>query len=392
MKPFQISIADEQIEDLKKRVRQARWPGSIFQSGDEDGVSLALVQKLATRWSDEFDWRAREAQLNELPQFTVDIDGQDIHFIHKKGAGPNARPLILTHGWPGSFVEFERIIPLLTDPGSHGGDPRNAFDVVVPSLPGFGFSAAPRQPGFSARRVAGLWQKLMLQLGYERYFAQGGDIGAGVSAWLAALYPGSVEGVHLNYIPGSFRPPLGADYPAITSEEQQFLDRATMFASVEGAYSLLQATKPQTLSFSLSDSPIGLLGWIAEKFASWSDCDGDLETVISADALLTNVSIYWFGNTIDSSLRMYKENRLQPFSFPGVSSVNVPMSFAHFPKELPTPPRSWVERIFNVRRWTDMPKGGHFAALEQPELLARDIQDSFPFENRPHDRALSISD
>jgi len=383
MKPFRISIADEQIDDLKTRLRQTRWPGSIFQNGDEDGVSLALVQKLATHWSDEFDWRAREAQLNELPQFTVDIDGQDIHFIHKKGAGPNARPLILTHGWPGSFVEFERVIPLLTDPGSHGGDPRDAFDVVVPSLPGFGFSAAPRQSGLNARRVAGLWQKLMLQLGYKRYFAQGGDIGAGVSAWLGALYPDSVEGIHLNYIPGSFRPPLGADYPAITSEEQQFLDWATKFASMEGAYSQLQATKPQTLSFSLSDSPVGLLGWITEKFASWSDCGGDLETVISADVLLTNVSIYWFGNTIDSSLRMYKENRLQPFSFPDVSNVSVPMSFAHFPKELPTPPRSWVERVFDVRRWTDMAKGGHFAALEQPELLVRDIQDSFRVSGAP---------
>ncbi|MBA8903858.1 epoxide hydrolase family protein [Phyllobacterium sp. P30BS-XVII] len=377
MKPFQISIADEQIEDLKTRVRQTRWPGSIFQDGDEDGANLALVQRLATHWSDTFDWRAREAQLNELPQFTVDIDGQHIHFIHKKGVGPNARPLILTHGWPGSFVEFERVIPLLTDPGSHEGDPRDAFDVVVPSLPGFGFSAAPRQTGFNARRVAGLWQRLMLQLGYERYFAQGGDIGAGVTAWLGALYPGCVEGIHLNYIPGSFRPPLGAEYPAITSEEQQFLDRAATFASMEGAYSLLQATKPQTLSFSLSDSPVGLLGWIAEKFASWSDCDGDLETVISADVLLTNVSIYWFGNTIDSSLRMYKENRLRPFSFPDVSNVHVPMSFARFPKELPIPPRSWVERVFDVHRWTDMAKGGHFAALEQPELLVRDIQNSF---------------
>lgn len=373
MTPFQINIPDQSISDLQDRVRRTRWPGSIFQTGDEDGVSLERVRTLAEQWLD-FDWRSAESELNKAPHFVESIDGMDVHFIYQKGVGPFPRPIVLTHGWPGSFLEFRRAIDLLTDPGAHGGDPGEAFDVVVPSLPGFGLSAAPSSPGFSAHRVAELWHKLMLRLGYTRYFAQGGDIGASVTAWLGFLYPDAVEGMHLNYIPGSFRPPLGQNYPPVSLDENEFLNRFSRFASAEGAYSLLQATKPQTLSFALSDSPIGLLAWITEKFASWADYAGELETVIPTETLLTNVSLYWFGNTIDSSLRMYKENRLRPFAFPEVERVIVPMAFARFPKELPTPPRTWVERIFDVRRWTEMPRGGHFAALEQPALLVDDVR------------------
>ncbi|ESX62784.1 multidrug MFS transporter [Mesorhizobium sp. LSHC420B00] len=377
MQSFTIDIPDAQIEDLTQRLRNTRLPEGIFQPDDEDGTSLPLVQELARIWRNDFDWRAVEALLNELPHFTTNIGGLDIHFIHKKGVGSNSRPLLLTHGWPGSFLEFVSTIPLLTDPGAHGRNPDDAFDVVIPSLPGYGFSSAPQEQGFGARRTADIWNTLMHRLGYPRYLAQGGDIGAGVSSWLGAKYPESVVGMHLNYIPGSFRPPLGNDYAAVSLEEQAFLDRAAKFAAEEGAYSLLQSTKPQTLAYALSDSPIGLLAWMTEKFASWSDSGGDLTKVISAETLLTNVSIYWFGNTIASSLRMYKENRLQPFAYPEVTSISVPMCFAQFPKELPAPPRSWVERSFNVRRWTEMPKGGHFAALEQPELLAADIRASF---------------
>lgn len=377
MKPYQITIPDSQLDDLARRLRHSRLPGSIFHDGNEDGASLALVRQLAEHWLERFDWRATEAALNKLPHFITTVDGVDIHFIYQRGKGPDPQPLLLTHGWPGSFLEFERLIPLLTDPGAHGGDAADAFDVIIPSLPGFGFSSAAQEAGFSAKRVAGLWHKLMLELGYGRYFVQGGDIGAAVSAWLGALYPEVVAGIHLNYIPGSFRPPLRPSDPPVSGEEQAFLDRAAKFASTEGAYALLQSTKPQTLAFALSDSPVGLLAWITEKFASWSDHDGDLSAVIPTQTLLANVALYWFGNTIDSSLRMYKENRLQPFAFPDVSRVAPPMAFARFPKELPTPPRSWVGRVFNVQRWTEMPRGGHFAAFEQPELLARDVQAFF---------------
>lgn len=377
MRPFQIRIPDEQIKDLERRLRSTRTPGAIFQPGPEDGASLDFMQRLLTYWLKDFDWRAQEARLNELPQFMSRVDGYDIHFVHRKGNGPCSLPLILTHGWPGSFIEFERIIPMLADPASHGGDARDAFDVVVPSLPGFGFSAAPTRPGVSSKQVAEIWHALMQQLGYDRFCAQGGDIGAGVSLWLATLFPRSMIGVHLNYIPGSFRPPLGEAFPPVSEEENGFLQRLAQFAAAEGAYAALQGTKPQTLAFSLADSPAGLSAWIAEKFMSWSDHDGDLEAVIPLDVLLTNISLYWFGNTTDASLRLYKENRLRPLTFDRPSECNVPFGFAHFPKELPTPPRSWFARMFKVTRWTEMPHGGHFAALEQPELLVEEIRRLF---------------
>lgn len=376
MRPFKIDIAEEQIKELQMRLRSARWPGSIFQQGSEDGVSLPFVQRLVSHWQTDFDWRAQEARLNSLPQFIANIDGYDIHFVHVKGKGANSMPLILTHGWPGSFIEFERMIPHLTDPAAHDGDPNDAFDVVVPSLPGFGFSSSPKQAGISSKQIAILWHKLMKQLGYDRFSAQGGDIGAGVSKWLAALFSEDLIGVHVNYISASFRPPLGDGFPPVTKEESDFLRRISDFAASEGAYSALQETKPQTLAFSLSDSPVGLAAWIAEKFLSWADHDGALEKTVSLDVLLTNISLYWFGNTIDASLRIYKENKLQPLAFDTAVS-NVPIGVAHFPKEFPTPPRSWLERCFRVERYTEMPRGGHFAALEQPELLTEDVRAMF---------------
>ncbi|TMV04565.1 epoxide hydrolase family protein [Brucella haematophila] len=383
MHPFKIKIPDEQIDDLKHRLRYARLPGAIFQEGSEDGIPLPFIRKLKDHWLENFDWREQEARLNRLPQFQTLIQDCTIHFVHAKGVGPSPAPIVLTHGWPGSFVEFEKLISHLTDPASHGADPSDAFDVVVPSLPGFGFSAAPVAPGTSSRRVAALWQELMLSLGYQKYFAQGGDIGAGVSTWLAALYPQSVTGVHLNYISASFRPPTGPDFPPVSAEENAFFERVSKFAAEEGAYSALQATKPQTLSYALADSPIGLAAWISEKFESWSDHTGDLETVVSIDELLTNICIYWFGNSIDASLRIYKENRNQPLILDEFLPCEVPFAIAHFPKELPIPPQSWIERALRVERWTEMPRGGHFAALEQPQALAEDIRAAFrPWRSR----------
>ena len=377
LQPFQIRIADERLQDLKRRLLQVRWPRPFDAETWEDGSSLALMQRLVAYWQKGFDWRAQEARLNQLPQFLATIEGLSVHFVHQRGVGPAPLPLILTHGWPGSFVEMEKIIPLLSDPGAHGGDPADAFHVVVPSLPGYGFSQAPNRPGFGSARVAELWVALMNGLGYGLFGAQGGDVGAGVSTWLAHRFPESVVGFHLNYIPGGYRPPLGEALPPVTAEEQSFLDRAAAWAAAEGAYAHLHGTKPQTLAYSLMDSPVGLAGWIVEKFRAWSDCDGDVETVFSFDAMLTDIELYWFSGTVDASVRIYKENRLDPLHFKVGERVRSPLGVALFPRELPMPPRSWVERCHTVMRWTEMPKGGHFAAMEQPLLLAEDIRAFF---------------
>lgn len=372
-RPFQIAIPDEALSDLQQRLRLTRWPVSFDESGWEDGASLAFMKRLADHWLHHFDWRAQEARLNRLPHFKATIDGLDIHFIHQKGKGPKPLPLILTHGWPGSFIEMEHILPLLTDPAAHGGDPADAFDVVVPSLPGYGFSQAPTAPGVSSRKIADLWQQLMAGLGYERFVAQGGDIGAGVSLWLARLFPEQLIGAHVNFISGSYRPPQDN----ITAEEQAFLDKVAAWTGAEGAYAALQATKPQTLSYGVTDSPIGLAAWITEKFRSWSDCGGEIERVFSLDAILTDISLYWFGDALTASFRLYKENARNPLAFEPGERVTPPLGVALFPHEISMPPRSWVERVFNVQRWTETPRGGHFAAMEQPDLLAEDIRAFF---------------
>lgn len=377
IRPYVIHVDESTLEDLARRLRHVRWPAALADDGWEEGSSLRFMHRLTAYWRNGFDWRAQEARLNRLPQFMATVDGLAIHFVHLRGVGPAPLPLILTHGWPGSFVEMERILPLLADPAAHGGDAEDAFDVVVPSLPGFGFSQAPDRPGFSSSRIAGLWLELMNGLGYARFGAQGGDVGAGVSTWLARRFPDAVVGVHLNYISGGYRPPLGDGQPPITAEEQAFLDEAAAWAAAEGAYAHLHATKPQTLAYALHDSPAGLAAWIVEKFRAWSDCGGDVELVFSLDALLTDISLYWISDAVGSSLRVYRENRLQPLQFRPGERVGPPLGVALFPRELPMPPRSWVERCHTVARWTKMPRGGHFAAMEQPELLAEDVRAFF---------------
>jgi pimeloyl-ACP methyl ester carboxylesterase len=377
VRPYQIHIEAEALADLQRRLQQARWPRPLHAESWDDGSSFAFMQRLVGYWRSQFDWRAQEARLNRLPQFLASVDGCSIHFVHQRGTGPAPLPLILSHGWPGSFAEMERILPLLSDPGAHGGDPSDAFDVVVPSLPGYGFSQAPRQPGCGSARVAELWFGLMSGLGYARFGAQGGDVGAGVSTWLAHRFARSVVGIHLNYISGSYRPPLGAGLPPVSAEEQCFLDEVAAWSAAEGGYAHLHGTKPQTLAYALNDSPVGLAAWIVEKFHAWSDSNGDVERVFGLDALLTDISLYWFSGSVDASLRIYKENRLQPLHFAPGERVAPPLAVALFPRELPMPPRSWVERCHNVVRWTPMPRGGHFAALEQPELLAEDVRAFF---------------
>jgi pimeloyl-ACP methyl ester carboxylesterase len=377
IRPFKIAVSEEQLNDLLARLKFTRVPRSLDAESWDDGASLAFMERLISHWRLGFDWRAQENCLNRFPQFIARVGELDVHFVHEKGKGPAPMPLVLTHGWPGSFAEMQEIIPLLSDPAAHGGDAADAFDVVVPSLPGFGFSQAPQHRGVSSKRVAEMWSELMTGLGYDRFGAQGGDIGAGVSMWLGRLYPKQMVGLHLNYIPGGFLPPLGDGSPPVTAEEEAFRTRAASWFATEGAYSAEQSTKPLTLAYALSDSPVGLAAWIAEKFRTWSDCNGDVERVFTLDQLLTDISIYWFSGNVASTLRIYKENRSEPLKFNDGERVEPVFGMALFPAELPTPPRSWVERVFDVKRWTSMPKGGHFAAMEQPQLLAEEIRAFF---------------
>lgn len=376
IRPFKIAIANEVLQYLKSRLSRVRLAGSLAALSWEDGASLAYTRTAIEYWHTGFDWRKQEAQLNQLSQFTADINENQIHFVHEKGVGTAPMPLLLTHGWPGSFAEFEKIIPLLTDPETHGGDPEDAFSVVVPSLPGYGFSSAPQTNGVGSRAIAGMWNELMTLLGYDRYGAQGGDIGSGVSIWLARQFPDNVIGAHLNYVSAGLQPTL-AQHEEMTAEEMSFGQIAASWAAAHGAYSALQSTKPQTLAFSLSDSPVGLAAWIIEKFQAWSDCGGDLGSILSLDTILTDISLYWFSNNLNASLRLYKENRLDPLTFAPGERIKPPVGMAHFPLELPIPPRSWVERVATVTRWSEMPAGGHFAALEQPQLLAEEIRAFF---------------
>lgn len=377
IQPFHINISDTAVQDLRARLSASRYPVNIKDGGWREGTEPHFLRRLIDYWLTEFDWRAQEARLNALPQFTAAVGEHTIHFVHQKGEGPSPIPLVLTHGWPGSFIEMASIIPLLTDPGRHGADPADAFDIIVPSLPGYGFSSAPQVGGTGPYEVAGLWAELMSGLGYAQFGAQGGDWGASISSWLALRFPERITGLHLNFMPGSYTPPLGPDHPPVSPEEQQFLERAAAWTAQEGAYGHIQGTKPQTLAVGLNDSPAGLAAWIVEKFHAWSDCGGDLEQAISLDDVLSIISIYWFTETIGSSFRMYAESRVRPMHFEKEQRITPPVGIAQFPGELPMPPRSWVERCYNVQRWTMMTKGGHFAALERPTELAAEIRAFF---------------
>ncbi|KUY56971.1 epoxide hydrolase family protein [Burkholderia sp. RF2-non_BP3] len=374
--PFSIAIPDHALDDLHRRLRDTRAPVLTPAAPWQQGVDGAWLHELVAYWREGFDWRAAERALNRQPQFVADAGGQPVHFIHRRGVGPKPYPLVITHGWPGSVLEFDALIDRLCDPAAFGGDPHDAFDVVAPSLPGFAFSPAPAAPGMSAFQVADRWATLMSGLGYRRFGAQGGDLGAGVSIALGARHADVVSGIHLNYLPGNYEPPTDAASP-LTEDERAFVTQRGEWVALEGGYAHVHMTKPQTLAVALNDSPAGLAAWIAEKFRTWSDCDGDVAKRFSHDTLLTGISLYWFTGCIGSSMQMYWENRLQPMRFAAGQRVAAPVAFARFPKEISRPPRSWVERVFDVVQWTDMPSGGHFAAMEEPELLADDIRRFF---------------
>ena len=374
IEPYLIPYSQAAVDDLRGRLRRTRWPDQIGAAW-EYGFDRSFLSELYAYWSDEFDWKAQVERMSRFRHFRYTGGGAGIHFIHERGRGPSPLPLLLTHGWPGSFLEFRRIIPLLTDPASHGGDAADAFDVVVPSMPGYGYSDRPTAPGLNTFAIAQLWTELMSELGYARFAAQGGDIGASVSTILGLRHAPRMIGIHLNYIPGSYRPDL-AGRP-IEPAEEEFLRTAGRWAEEKGAYSHMQRTYPQTAAYGLNDSPAGLAAWILEKFRDWSDCEGDPYRRFTRDELLGNVTLYWMTETISSSFRLYYEGRLAPLHFAEGERVRVPCGIAHFPKEAPFPPRQWVERGYDVRRWTEMPRGGHFAAAEEPELLAEDLRGFF---------------
>ncbi len=376
IEPFTIDVPDDVLADLRERLARARMPDEPEGVGWQLGMNQAYLRQLVDYWRDEFDWRAQERRLNRLEQFKTTIDGLDIHFVHRRSAEPDAFPLILTHGWPGTFAEFDKVIEPLTDPVAHGGRAEDAFHVVVPSIPGYGFSDRPRQLGYGRDRTGAIFAELMARLGYERYGAQGGDLGAGVSRWLAANDAEHVAGLHLNLCTAGPPDPDNPTAGVPPAEVALMEERAAFWTDEERGYSHMHGTKPQTLGYSLNDSPVGLAAWIVEKYRSWCDCDGNPETRFSKDELLTTLTIYWATETATSAARYYYEGRHGDNS-PDPARIEVPTACAAFPGEFRFTPRRWLEARYNLVRFTMMPSGGHFAASEAPELLVDDLRAFF---------------
>jgi len=374
-RPFSIRVPDDVLTDLRARLERTRWPDAPPGAEWHFGTSLGYMQELVRYWHERYEWRLHEARLNRLPQFTAPVGGIDVHFVHAPGVGPDPMPLLLTHGWPGSIVEFERLIPLLTDPARFGGDPADAFTVVAPSLPGYAFSFRPGQPRFGVEEIAEIFAALMTEvLGYRRFAAQGGDWGAFVTSRVAWAYAERIIGIHLNLL-AVRRDVVVPDEP--TDEERAYLAQLSNWQRDEMGYQWIQGTRPQTLAYALTDSPVGLAAWIVEKFRAWSDCDGEVERRFSKDMLLTNVMLYWVTGAIGSSFWPYYARLHRPWPIPHGQRIEVPTAYAAFPREILLPPRVWAERVYDIRRWTVMPAGGHFAALEEPEALAADVRAFF---------------
>ncbi|NBE82748.1 alpha/beta fold hydrolase [Micromonospora sp. NEAU-HG-1] len=371
--PFRIEISQDRLDDLRQRLAATRWPDESPATGWEAGVPQGYLKDLADYWGTDYDWRAHEARLNEFPQFTTEIDGQTVHFLHVRSPEPGAVPLILTHGWPGSVVEFMNIIGPLTDPARYGGDPADAFHVVAPSLPGFGFSTPLTAPGWGTSRVAQAWAELMKRLGYDRYGAQGGDTGAIITPELGRIDSNHVIGVHVNNL-GTFPSGDPAELVGLTEADQARLEFMTTWGRDMSGYAIVQSTRPQTISYALTDSPVGQLAWIVEKFKEWTDPSAGLpEDAIDRDLILTDVSVYWLTGTAGSAARIYYEDartwgQASPRS-------QVPTGVAVFPNDITL--RPLAERDHNVVHWSEFSRGGHFAALEAPDLLVDDVRKFF---------------
>ncbi|TDH59773.1 epoxide hydrolase [Dankookia rubra] len=379
--PFTLAVVDSAIAELRDRLARTRLPDQapIPPGGDPwcYGTSAAYLGELVAHWRDGFDWRAQEAALNAFPQYKVPLHGIDLHYLHVPGKGPNPTPLLLMHGWPGSVFEFLDIIPRLTDPAAFGGDPADAFTVVAPSLPGYGLSFAPGQKRFGVHDIAACMDELMTGvLGYRRYAAQGGDWGGSIAACLGALHAGSLIGIHVNLL--AIRRDASIFVGELSPEERTYRDELEHWQKEETGYQWIQGTRPQTLAAALADSPAGLAAWIAEKFHAWSDNDGRIESAIDRDRMLGNIALYWFTGCIGASFWPYYARMHGPWPIPDGRTVDVPTGYAQFPREIMRPPRSLAARAYtDIRRWTVMEKGGHFAAMEQPAALAADVQAFF---------------
>jgi epoxide hydrolase len=378
VEPFRIDVPQTELDDLRERLNGARWPEQETVDDWSQGVPLEYLKELCAYWAAGYDWRATEARLNALPQCRTEIDGLRIHFLHIGSPHPDALPLVLTHGWPGSIVEFLKVIGPLTDPSVHGGDPADAFHVVCPSLPGYGFSDTPQRPGWGVERIAKAWTQLMALLGYERYGAQGSDWGTSISTCIGQNDPDHVAGIHL-------MPPLAPADPAtfddLTDGERAALASLEHAAEWDSGYSKEHATRPQTIGYALTDSPVALCAWIVEKFWAWTDCEGHPENVLTRDELLDNVMLYWLPRTGASSARLYWESLSQVndlITGPVHDVVEVPAGCSIFPKELQRPSRRWAEQRFrDIRHWNELDRGGHFAAFEQPELFVDEVRSFF---------------
>lgn len=371
---FAIDFPQQQLDDLRVRLQNTRWPIQPTGTGWERGTEIKTLQQLLEYWTTAFDWRKQEQALNRFSHYRCNIQGTNIHFICEQGKGPRPMPLILTHGWPDSFIRYQKVISMLADPASYGGDPEDAFDVIVPSIPGFGLSGSPTQPGINNLTVAGLWHQLMTQeLGYTRFAAGGGDLGSGITRYLASTHPEALIGIHLTDV-GIIRKLLVQEEQLLSDEEKHYRQSVQTWLNTEAAYISMQGTKPWTLAYALHDSPAGLAAWIIEKFRSWGDCKGDVLGYFDNDELLTNIMLYWLTGTAGSSANIYYDNM---HSLPPVEDISVPTGVALFSGDVLPPPRHWVEQHFNLVQWTEIAGGGHFTAMEAPEPFVEDIRRFF---------------
>ena len=371
IRPFKIQVDDAQLEDLKRRLRATRWPDAQTVGDWSQGIPLDYVQKVCDYWARDYDWRKTEARLNALPQFQTDLDGVSIHFLHIKSHHSDALPLVLTHGWPGSIIEFLKVIPALTDPTAHGGHANEAFHVVCPTLPGYGFSGKPKQNGWTAEKIARAWSELMLRLGYQRYYAQGGDWGAVVTTAIGLQDTEHCHGIHLNM---PIVRPDSATMSSLTEEEKDGLAGMQHYQDWDSGYSKQQSTRPQSLGYGLADSPAGQAAWILEKFWAWTDCNGNPENALTRDEMLDNVMLYWLPDAAASSARLYWES----FNKLNYDPVRIPVGCSMFPKEIFRVSRRWAEKRYpNLVYWNKLDKGGHFTAFEQPELFVGELRACF---------------
>lgn len=376
IRPFTVQVEEAVLIDLKERLANTRWPDEIGTNW-QYGTDCAFLRELCEYWASDYDWRQHETALNRFSHFLTTINGRDLHFIHERSPHSHALPIVLTHGWPGSIVEFQRIIPMLTRPEAFGGNAEDAFHVVCPSIPGYGFSAAPTGPGFDQKQVAAGHVELMAQLGYHRYGVHGGDWGSPISSWNAVLAPERVCGLHLTLVFAGFPKGKADPFEGVTEAEKARLEERRIYMAEGTGYQAIQGTKPQTLGYGLNDSPAGLAAWITEKFHAWTDCGGDLESAVTKDELLTNIMVYWVTGSITSSTRLYYESRHVGSNLHENGRIETPTGCAIFRGELYQPPRAWASALYNIQHWSVYDKGGHFAALEVPQQLALDLREFF---------------